>query len=129
VNDIDLGDIFSSSVHGAPATPIFTAAASQKIRVRLLYPSGHRRQNAYTLWGAEWPHLPWEVGARSRVIGYNPLARARGTEDGLGPMTAFDVVPYYAAGGLFRVPGDRLYLNQGSYKLSDGLWGVFRVTP
>jgi manganese oxidase len=44
-------------------------------------------------------------------------------------MRALNVVPYYGAGGLFRVPGDRLYLNQGSFKLSDGLWGILRVTP
>ncbi|WP_437661010.1 multicopper oxidase domain-containing protein [Sorangium sp. So ce1182] len=129
LNERDLRDIFSSDVHGDPATPIFTASASQKVRVRLVQPSGHHRQHAFGLWNTEWPHNPFATGERSRRIGENPEVLNISIENAIGPMTHRNIVPFFGAGGKFAVPGDRLYLDQPSFKVSDGLWGIFRVTP
>ncbi|AKT42984.1 copper oxidase [Chondromyces crocatus] len=129
LNNLDLSNLFSSTPHGDPATPVFTATSRQKIRVRVTYPSGHLRRHAFSLWGAEWPHIPWAAGSASRAMGANPHAMALGTQGGIGPMTAWNIVPFDDAGGRHHVPGDRLYLNQPTSKLSGGLWGIFRVTP
>ncbi|WP_437573985.1 copper oxidase [Sorangium sp. So ce887] len=128
LNEKDLSDIFSSRVHGDPATPIFTAHATQKVRVRIVQPSGHRRQHAFSLWGAQWPHNPFAEGERSRRIGENPEVLNIGVEAPISAMTHHNLVPFSGAGGRFAVPGDRLYLDQPSFKVSDGLWGIFRVT-
>ncbi|AGP38826.1 multicopper oxidase domain-containing protein [Sorangium cellulosum] len=128
LNEKDLSDIFSSRAHGDPATPIFTAGATQKVRVRLVQPSGHRRMHSFGLWGSAWPSNPFAEGERSRRIGENRDVLNLGIENAIGPMTHNNVVPFSAAGGRFFVPGDRLYLDQPSFKVSDGLWGIFRVT-
>ncbi|XXX82777.1 multicopper oxidase domain-containing protein [Sorangium sp. So ce134] len=129
LHDKDLSDIFSSRVHGDPATPIFTAGRTQKVRVRLVHPSGHRRMHAFGLWGAAWPHNPFAEGERSRRIGENREVLNIAIENAIGPMTHHNLVPFSAAGGRSFVPGDRLYLDQPSFKVSDGLWGIFRVVP
>ncbi|KYF54129.1 copper oxidase [Sorangium cellulosum] len=125
LNDEDLRDIFV----GDPATPIFTARAAQQVRFRIVTPSGHRRQHAFALWGAEWPHNPFAKGARSRRIGDNDEVLNIAVEHPISAMTHHNVVPFFGAGGKFAVPGDRLYLDQPSFMVSDGLWGIFRVTP
>ncbi|WP_437874789.1 copper oxidase [Sorangium sp. So ce513] len=125
LNELDLRDIFL----GDPATPIFTARAEQQVRFRIVSPSGHRRQHAFALWGAEWPHNPFAKGARSRRIGDNNEVLNIAVEHPISAMTHHNVVPFFGAGGMFAVPGDRLYLDQPSFMVSNGLWGIFRVTP
>ncbi|WP_438022831.1 multicopper oxidase domain-containing protein [Sorangium sp. So ce233] len=129
LNERDLSDIFSSHVHGDPATPIFTAGAHQKVRVRLLQPSGHHRQHAFGIWNTEWPHNPFAEGERSRRIGENREVLNIAVENPFGPMVHRNIVPFFPAGGKFAVPGDRLYLEQMTYMLSNGQWGLFRVVP
>ncbi|WP_438022830.1 copper oxidase [Sorangium sp. So ce233] len=128
LNDRDLSDIFDSDVHGDPETPIFTAGATQKVRLRIVQPSGHRRQHAFALWNTEWPHNPFAEGERSRRIGENREVLNIAIEHPISAMSHRNVVPFFGAGGKFAVPGDRLYLDQPSFKVSDGLWGIFRVT-
>ncbi|KYF60693.1 hypothetical protein [Sorangium cellulosum] len=125
LNERDLRNIFAGD---DPATPIFRARAAQQVRVRIVNPSAHRRQHAFALWGAEWPHNPFAEGARSRRIGENDEVLNIAVEHPIGAMTHHNVVPFFGAGGKFAVPGDRLYLDQPSFKVSDGLWGIFRVT-
>ncbi|WP_437738871.1 multicopper oxidase domain-containing protein [Sorangium sp. So ce1335] len=128
LNDKDLSDIFNSNVFGDPETPIFTAGATQKLRVRIVHPSGHRRQHAFALWNTEWPSNPFAEGERSRRIGENREVLNIAVEHPISAMTHHNLVPFFGAGGKFAVPGDRLYLDQPSFKASDGLWGIFRVT-
>ncbi|XYH93938.1 hypothetical protein ACMHYB_39735 [Sorangium sp. So ce1128] len=129
LNKRDLSDIFSSDVFGDPATPIFTAGANQKVRVRLVQPSGHHRQHAFGLWNTEWPHNPFAQGERSRRIGENREVLNFAVEQPFGPMIHRNIVPFFPAGGKFAVPGDRLYLEQTTFMLSNGEWGIFRVVP
>ncbi|WP_437827224.1 hypothetical protein [Sorangium sp. So ce1153] len=46
-----------------------------------------------------------------------------------GPTTHRNIVPFFPAGGRFAVPRERLYLEQMTYMLSNGRWGLFRVVP
>ncbi|WP_437995938.1 multicopper oxidase domain-containing protein [Sorangium sp. So ce185] len=129
LNDRDLRDIFSSKVHGDPATPIFLANAAQPVRVRVVQPSGHHRQHAFSFWSTSWPHNPFALGARSRRIGDNHEVLNIAVENAIGPMTHRNIVPFAPAGGDFLVPGDRMYNEQSLPMLADGLWGLFRVLP
>ncbi len=129
LNDHNLRDIFSSRVHGDPVTPIFMASAVQKVRLRLVQPSGHRRQHAFSLWNTAWPHNPFAEGARSRRIGENREVLNFAVENPIGPMTHRNLVPFLPAGGELLVTGDRLYNEQSTPMLANGLWGLFRVVP
>ena len=129
VASLDLGDVFSSAAHGDPATPLLTVSLNDRVRVRVLQPSGHRRAHAFSLWGAEWPYNPWGQGLASRSMGGNAKTFAVGVQSGIGPMTAWNINPFFQAGGRFNVPGDRMYLEQPSGGLASGLWGVVRVNP
>ncbi|AUX39699.1 multicopper oxidase [Sorangium cellulosum] len=127
--ELDQSEVFSSAAHGDPATPVFEVGRWDKLRVRVLFPSGHRRQLAFSLWGHEWPHNPWALGSASRAMGENPTSFAIGVQSGIGPMTAWNINPFYRAGGRFGVPGDRLYNEQNSVELAGGQWGLVRVLP
>ncbi len=129
LNDHNLRDIFSSRVHGDPVTPIFMASAVQEVRLRLVQPSGHRRQHAFSLWNTAWPHNPFAEGARSRRIGENREVLNFAVENPIGPMTHRNLVPFLPAGGELLVTGDRLYNEQSTPMLANGLWGLFRVVP
>jgi len=129
INGLQLADILSSKVHGDPATPIFTAKVGTPYRFRVTEPSGHARQHAFALWGAEWPHNPWAQGSESRVIGPNSESFAIANQWGVSVQTNWNIVPFFGAGGKFGVPGDYLYLDQSSFAFTDGQWGLFRVTP
>ncbi len=62
-------------------------------------------------------------------MGGNAKTFAVGVQSGIGPMTAWNINPFFQAGGRFNVPGDRMYLEQPSGGLASGLWGVVRVNP
>ncbi|WP_437691732.1 copper oxidase [Sorangium sp. So ce176] len=128
LSDLDLSDIFSSAAHGDPETPIFKMGVHEHLRVRVLQPSGHRRQHSFGLWGMEWAQNAWAEGSESRYMGRNRKAYAISAQSGIGPMTAWNINPYFRAGGKYAVPGDRLYLDQANATLADGLWGIVRLT-
>jgi manganese oxidase len=110
-----------------PQTPIFTAAAGQAIRFRLLNPGGHARNNVFVLHGHIWRELPYINN--STKIGANPTSEWTGTFMGIGPSSHFDVVPEHGAGGKYGVVGDFLFRTQVSTQVDGGLWGLLRVTP
>lgn len=127
LNDHPLESILSSTVHGDPATPIFKAKSGDNVRFRLVSPSGHPRQHAFTIYGSEWAANSYAAGSNSSRIGENPLSRAISTQTAVSTMTAWNIVPYNGAGGLFKVPGDFLYRDQVSLMFAQGVWGIFRV--
>lgn len=127
IDGLDLSDILSSAAHGDPATPIFDVGVYERLRVRVLKPSGHRRQHSFSLWGMEWSYNPWAQGAQSRYMGRNDKSFAVGAQGGIGPMSAWNMNPYFRAGGMFEIAGDRLYLDQANAMFTDGLWGIVRI--
>ncbi|WP_437594947.1 copper oxidase [Sorangium sp. So ce1000] len=126
---LDVSDVFSSAGRGDPATPIFSAGRWDRVRFRVLQASGHRRQHSFGLSNTEWAYNPWAQGSESRYMGRNSKSFAVGAQGGIGPMTAWNVIPYFRSGGMFEIPGDRLYLDQSNAMLTGGLWGIWRVTP
>ncbi|WP_437870615.1 copper oxidase [Sorangium sp. So ce363] len=126
---LDVSGVFSSAGRGDPATPIFTAGRYDRVRFRVLQASGHRRQHSFGLSNTEWAYNPWAQGSGSRYQGRNSKSFAVSAHGGIGPMTAWTVTPYFRSGGMFEVPGDRLYMDQSNAMLTGGLWGIWRVTP
>jgi len=110
-----------------PVTPVFRAAADSQVRFRVLHPGGHSRNNSFVLHGHEWEEQPYKDD--STRIGHNPLTEWKPAQAGHGPSNHFDVALLIGAGGRFKVAGDYLYRDQGSFPFDGGLWGVFRVRP
>jgi hypothetical protein len=111
-----------------PVTPIFTAAAGQGVRFRVLHSGGHARNNTFMLHGHIWQEIPYKSRTASTVIGFNGNSAWHGAQWGHGPTNHFDVV-LKSAGGEFRVVGDYLYRTFQSFTFDGGLWGLFRVNP
>jgi hypothetical protein len=116
----------NGQVGGDPVTPVFFAAAGSSVRVRMLHPGGHPRNDNYLLHGHIWESEPYI--SDSQAIGSNPLSNWVGSQGGIGPGTHFDFLPKGGAGGRFRVPGDYLYRTFMSFHFDGGIWGIMRVS-
>ncbi|MBI4286492.1 MAG: copper oxidase [Chloroflexi bacterium] len=122
----DFARALSNSLTGGdPETPIFTASAGTPVRLRVLKPGGHARNEVFTLNGHVWPRTPYING--STEIGDNPLSRWIGSQEGHGPANHFDIVPEGGAGGPFGIPGDYLYRDMSPSHFYNGAWGILRV--
>jgi hypothetical protein len=123
---LDFTNVLSNSqVGGDPVTPVFTATAGQPVRMRILMPAGHARNNVFHLHGHIWEEEPYVND--SKALGSNPLSEWRGAQYGIGPGSHFDLLLKNGAGGLFRVRGDYLFRTMASFQFDGGLWGIFRV--
>ncbi len=115
----------NAQVGGDPVTPVFVAGLGQEIRIRMLHPGGHPRNDNYLLHGHIWESEPYV--SESQAIGSNPLSNWVGSQGGVGPGTHFDFLPKGGAGGRFRVPGDYLYRTFQSFHFDGGIWGIIRT--
>jgi len=127
--DYDFTNVLSNSQIGGydPETPVFTATAGQDVRIRLLQPGGHSRNNVFMLHGHIWEEEPYVNN--SNALGSNPLSEWKGAQYGVGPGSHFDFLLKHGAGGAFAVPGDYLYRTFQSFQFDGGIWGIFRVAP
>jgi hypothetical protein len=127
--DYDFTNVLSNSQIGGydPETPVFTATAGQDVRVRLLQPGGHSRNNVFMLHGHIWEEEPYVNG--SAALGSNPLSEWKSAQYGVGPGSHFDFLLKHGAGGAFHVSGDFLYRTFQSTQFDGGIWGIFRVAP
>lgn len=105
--------IFSSLIHGAPATPVFKAYAGERVRFRTLMPADKPRNVGFCIHGHMWKQQP--DNALSRII---PLQGA------ISIGNTFNMELENGASS----PGDYLY-RSGSFKwdVESGMWGIFRV--
>jgi len=117
----DLAHVFSSTIHGDPATPIFRAYAGDGIRMRLLQGADKPRQHSFQLNGSNWRAQPTD-----------PLSTLIGTQGGFSVARTENVHLNDGTGGVGALSvGDYRY---GSgvlgHHISGGLWGIMRVyTP
>lgn len=105
--------VFSSRVHGDPATPIFQAHSGDRVIFRTVMAADKPRNTAFAIHGHMWKEQPKDF--HSRVI---PL------QGGISIGNRFDME---LLGGA-SCPGDYLY-RSGVLKwdLESGMWGIFRV--
>lgn len=105
--------VFSSKVHGDPATPIWKAYPGDRVIFRTMMPADKPRNVSFTVHGHLWREQPED--SLSRVI---PL------QGGISIGNRFDME---LKGGA-SCPGDYLY-RSGSFAwdVESGMWGIMRV--
>lgn len=105
--------VFSSRVHGDPATPIFKAYSGERVIFRVMMPADKPRNVGFCIHGHEWK----EVDERSCMDRIS-------VQGAINIGNTFDIE---LENGASR-PGDYLY-RSGSLKwdVESGMWGIFRV--
>ena len=122
----DFSDALSNArVGGDPQTPVFTSAAGQPTRIRVLQPGGHARNHVVAVHGHSWQRTPYTNG--SAAIGSNALAEHRGAQEGIGAANHFDLVLQHGAGGGSAVKGDYLIRDMTPIRFYNGTWAILRV--
>ncbi len=104
--------VFSSVIHGDPATPLLRAYDGDLVMIRLLNSAGH---DANTF------HI---TGQQVRFDRYNANETPKDTIT-LGISERYDM--FLKAGGAGSQSGDYLYMSGSNEKMVDGAWGIIRV--
>jgi manganese oxidase len=154
--DVDFTKVLTNAlVGGDPQTPVFSATPGQAMRLHLVQPVGHPRNNIFELHGHVWEEEPYTTpvaftgGTYSgrTIIGTSVLGSTliadqptsvsdfvnnrfsewEGSQMGVGPSSHFDIIPSGGAGGTFQIPGDYLYRTHQSFQFDKGVWGILRV--
>lgn len=111
--DSRISRVFSSRIHGDPATPVFQAYTGEQVVFRTMMPADKPRNVSFAIHGCKWKEQP--ADPYSRII---PLQGAVSIGNTFN-MELKDSV---------CCPGDYLY-RSGSLKwdVESGMWGIFRV--
>ena len=127
---IPLGDTFSNAITGGvdPQTPILDAPAGTATTFRMFQPGGHAQAGSFAIHGHIWQEEPYASGSTVLTTD-NPISEWKGVQHGHGPTNHFDALLQHGAGGAFGITGDYMYRDYAPWRLWDGLWGIFRVTP
>ena len=113
----DQSNIFSSTVHGDPMTPIFQAYPGDDMRIRVMMGADKPRQHSIAVGGHSWRRDPYDPG--SQIIG---------AQSGITVGRAVDI--FAPAGGDEEQVGDFIYnCRVLAHHISGGLWGILRVLP
>jgi hypothetical protein len=119
-----------------PETPLFVARAGREVRMRVVHPGGHTRQQAFTLHGHDWDPAPWNLGPPGNPSNALRASHASAMEDAwtvqgsfnsVGPLMSANLLVH--AGGRGEVPMDYLWRSQASFVYDGGIWGLLRVLP
>ena len=112
-HDRRISRIFSSSIHGDPATPVFKAYIGERVVFRTMMPADKPRNVGFTIHGHTWKEQPED-----------PFSRVIPLQGGISIGNTFTMELENGA----SCPGDYLY-RSGSFKwdVESGMWGIFRV--
>ena len=114
-----------------PETPVFVAKAGSQVRLRVVHPGGHTRQQAFALSGHDWNPRPFENHSKKLAATHADATRnawtIQGAYNGVGPLMGADLL--VQAGGRSKLPGDYLWRSQASFVFDGGIWGLLRVVP
>ena len=110
--------VFSSAVHGDPATPILRAYAGDPVRFRVAVPAS-QQFHTFTLDGHVYPWDPYMPAGESHLL----------TSRAVGPGETQEAIPVGGAGGTMAEPGDYMYRDGRLPWTRAGMWGIFRVYP
>lgn len=114
-----LSKVFSSAVHGDPATPVMQAYAGERIRLRLLQASDRGRTQSVVVSGHAWNYLPADSDSRT----VSAQGRLLTTEAHTLELIAGARRPGAAGFG-----GDYLVRSASTVnQVNAGLWGLLRV--
>lgn len=105
--------VFSSKVHGDPATPVWKAYSGDRVVFRAMMPADKPRNTSLAVHDYLW-----------REQQRDPFSRIIPLQGGISIGNKFDIELLGGAG----CPGDYLY-RSGSFAwdVESGMWGIFRV--
>lgn len=111
--DSRISKVFSSRIHGDPATPVFKAYAGEHTIFRYAMPADKPRNIGFCIHGHTWKKRPQDLSSP-------PIALQ-------GAISIGNVYNFELQNGA-SAPGDYLY-RSGSFKwdVESGMWGIFRV--
>lgn len=111
--DSRIRKVFSSKIHGDPATPVFKSFAGDRVIFRTVMPADKPRNVGFAIHG----HM-WKEQRR------DPFSRVIPLQGAISIGNTFDMELENGA----SCPGDYLY-RSGSLKwdVESGMWGIFRV--
>lgn len=113
----DISKVFSSLVHGDPATPLFLAYAGDPVVIRFTFPADRARAHSIVFHGHKWLDDDDDVNSRVTSI-----------EGQIAVGHADDFALRYGAGGYFNLPGDYMYRSGLiRWDIELGVWGIMRV--
>ena len=114
-----------------PETPVFVARAGSEVRMRIVHPGGHTRQQAIALSGHDWNPHPFNADSTRLAATHRNATRnawtLQGAYNGIGPQMGADLL--LTAGGRWGTPADRLWQSNASFVFDGGMWGLLRVVP
>lgn len=114
-----------------PETSTFVAVAGSEVRLRVVHPGGHTRQQAFTVHGHDWNPYPWNKDSSALLSSHAASVEdawiIQGSHNSVGPMMATNLL--MQAGGRREVPMDYLWRSQASFVYDGGIWGLLRVLP
>ncbi|MBK8570479.1 MAG: hypothetical protein IPN81_11320 [Nitrosomonadales bacterium] len=114
-----------------PETPVFVAIAGSEVRMRVVHPGGHTRQQAISLAGHHWNPNPWNLDSSALLPGHEAAVKdswiVQGAFNSVGPMMGANLL--IRAGGEYQVPMDYLWRSNASFLFDGGIWGILRVLP
>ncbi|MCF2596890.1 hypothetical protein [Pseudoflavonifractor phocaeensis] len=104
--------VFTSKVHGDPATPVFQSYTGERVIIRLLMPADKPRNISFALHGHRWRAQPED-----------PFTRIIPVQGAVSVGNVFNIEPERT-----QCPGDYLY-RSGSLRrdVESGMWGIYRV--
>jgi hypothetical protein len=112
-----------------PETPLFVAVAGREVRMRVVHPGGHTRQQAFTVHGHDWNPAPWQTDSRLIQPTHDAATKSawtvQGSYNGIGPLMAANLL--MRAGARRGVPMDYQWHSQASFVYDGGIWGLLRV--
>ncbi len=115
--DSAMSNVFSSVVHGDPATPVIRAYVGDPVKLRLMSSSDRGRAHTFVLSGHGWNYQPADPA--STIVSAHGLLLA-------SQSASRDLVG--GAGGPRGTFGDFLYRDGNqSNQTNAGLWGLLRV--
>lgn len=125
-NEIDFNPlaytVFSSNVHGDPATPVFESFAGDPTVIRVARASDVGKVITIGVGGHVWPHEPEDSGTN--------IVNSEGSF-GVGKAMNFELMG--GSGGEKQMPGDYLISDRNhiepGHTVQGGHWGILRVRP
>lgn len=105
--------VFSSKVHGDPATPVWKAYPGDRVVFRVMMPADKPRNTSFAIHDHLWKEQRQD-----------PFSRIVPLQGGISIGNRFDIELLDGA----KCPGDYLY-RSGSFAwdVESGMWGIFRV--
>ncbi|MCM3782133.1 multicopper oxidase domain-containing protein [Neobacillus mesonae] len=113
----DISLVFSSKVHGDPATPLFLAYAGDPVVIRFIFTADRARAHTFVVHGHEWHRSDDDIN--SQIVSFQGQVSVGHTDD-------FPLL--YGAGGALGIAGDYLYRSGNiRWDIELGVWGIIRV--